>query len=92
MKELPLEVALLTMVGVDKAVARETQDASVALLDWNELHDELELVMEPSVSSMDLFNYTDHSSVTTGMWVRQLVWGSWYKVDRSAHTGILIYM
>ena len=56
-KEYPLEVVLLSMVGEGEAVSRQTQGASVALLDWCELQDELVMVMERPVPSKDVIDY-----------------------------------
>ena len=56
-RELPLEVVLLAMAGEAKAAPGETQPFAVALLDWYELPEELMIVMERPVPSMDLMDY-----------------------------------
>ncbi|KAI4905741.1 hypothetical protein NFI96_012692, partial [Prochilodus magdalenae] len=58
-RELPLEVVLLAMAGEAKAATRQTQPFAVALLDWYELPQELVIVMERPVPSMDLMNYIE---------------------------------
>ncbi|KAL7855905.1 hypothetical protein AOLI_G00195090 [Acnodon oligacanthus] len=60
-EEFPLEVVLLAIAGKVEAVAGETRCVSVTLLDWYELQEELVIVMERPVPSIDLFHYIQDS-------------------------------
>ncbi|XP_066506166.1 serine/threonine-protein kinase pim-2-like [Hoplias malabaricus] len=58
-REDPLEVVLMSIAGANEDDATDTQRFSVGILDWLELQDEVVVVMERPVPSMDLIDYLE---------------------------------
>lgn len=59
-RKMPSEVAILLLLEADRN-GSEASSAPITLLDWYELEQEIILVMERPVSSIDLFQYVINS-------------------------------